>query len=219
MKYSKRYALISDFDGTITTRDAGDFILLHFRLVSKKDIDEGYSKNIPVEKWMKKYFCRAAKIKKNLIEKAVVSKIKLRPQFRETADFCLKNRIPFEITSGGVDLYSKPILKARKIKVKSFFGKFRYKGKKACIEYPYLKNMTLSQFKKSRVLHYQKKGFKVIFCGDAPNDLEAAKAADTAFASRFLPALLRREKKHYKRLVSFSGVLKILKKQISKRNQ
>lgn len=211
MKYYKGHALISDFDGTITKQDVGDFLLLHFKLVSKKDIDLGYSKNIPVEKWMKRYFILASKLKKKNLEKALL-KIKLRPKFKETALFCLKNKIPLEITSGGVDLYSKPIFKANKLKIKNFFGKFIKTGKSAKIEYPYLKGKTLSQFKKRRVLYYKKKGFKVIFCGDAPNDLAAAKAADEVFASRFLPKLLEKEKKPYKRLTSFSKVLKLLKK-------
>lgn len=212
MKYSKKYALITDFDGTITERDVGDFILLKFKLISKKEIDLGYLTDMPVEDWMKKHFAAAAKIKKEKIEKAVVSQIKLRPYFKKTAEFCRKNLIPLEIVSGGVDLYADPILKFHKLKVKSFFGKFKVKNNSVSITYPYLKNKTLSEFKKSRVEYYKKRGYSVIFCGDAPNDLPAAKTADTAFACRFLPALLKKEKKSYKRLKDFSEIFKILKK-------
>lgn len=212
MRYSKtRYAVISDFDGTITRRDVGDFLLLHFKLVKKKEIDLGYELNVPVEKWMTKYFSRIGKIKKDLIEKAVKKHISPRHLFRETALFCRRKKIPFEVVSGGVDLYANPFFQKEKLKMKTFFGSCRTKKGKAEIRYPYLKGISLSQFKKSRVEFYKKKGYTVIFCGDAPNDVPAAMTADIAFASRFLPSLLESKKVPYRRLIHFGPVLKILK--------
>ncbi|GAB4028400.1 MAG: hypothetical protein Fur0012_00660 [Elusimicrobiota bacterium] len=89
MQYSEnRYAIVSDFDGTITYKDVGDFLLLHFKLVKKREIDIGYELNVPVEKWMKEYFSRIGKVKKELIEKAVKKYISPRLFFRETVIFC-----------------------------------------------------------------------------------------------------------------------------------
>lgn len=211
MSLYKKFAIVSDFDGTITKIDAGDFLLVHFKLMKEREIELGYELNIPVEKWMKEYFSRIGAIKPSLIRKAIKEHIKPRPFFMDTAKYCLEKGIPFEVVSGGVDIYSKPFFNREKIKLKSFFGKCVISNGKARISYPYLKGISLSEFKKERVKYYKNKGHTVIFCGDAPNDLLAAKSADIVFAARMLPELLKKEKIKFFNLDSFQQVLKILK--------
>ncbi|GAB4028403.1 MAG: hypothetical protein Fur0012_00670 [Elusimicrobiota bacterium] len=113
--------------------------------------------------------------------------------------------------SGGVDLYANPLFQKEKLEIKTFFGSCAIKKGRAEIRYPYLKGISLSQFKKSRVEFYKKKGYTVIFCGDAPNDVPAAISADITFASRFLPSLLESRKTPYRRLTHFGPLLKMLK--------
>ena len=204
------YAIVSDFDGTITTRDVGDFLLLHFRLVTPEEIETGYGLNAPVGKWMKKFFRRIEKIPVREIEKAIYKRIKVKKGVRETMKICKNKGIPFEIASGGVDLYARPVFKKEQLKARSFFGKCRLVRGKAKIEYPFLKNMELSDFKRSRVDHYRKKGYTVIFCGDAPNDLKAALAADRVFADSRLYKICRERKIKCRKLSTFLPVLKII---------
>jgi len=213
MSLYKKFAIVSDFDGTITKVDAGDFLLVHFKLVKRKEIELGYELNIPVEKWMKDYFSRIGTIDASLIKKAIIKHIKPRLFFRETAKYCLKKEIPFEVVSGGVDIYSEPFFDREKIKLKTFFAKYSIRGRKAKISYPYLKGISLSEFKKKRVDYYKNKGYTVIFCGDAPNDLQAAKSADIVFAARMLPSLLKKEKTKFFHLKNFYQVLKLLRNQ------
>lgn len=198
-------AVVSDFDATITKKDVGDSLLLEFKKANYDEINSSYQMGIRVEEWMKIYFSRMKDVDHKEIENFVYNKVEARDGFYEFFSFLNVNRIPFELVSGGVDVYIEPFFKKHGIAVKGFYGLFR----NGAVEYPFLGDMTLSQFKAYRVTHYRKLGYTVIFLGDSQNDYEAALAADISFATLRLKDILSFQNKSF---LPFETLTEVLEK-------
>lgn len=205
-----KIALVTDFDGTITTRDVGDFLLLYFKLATFQEIEDSYRLGIKIEEWMKTYFSRMNKIKKEDVKKAVRENIKIRDGFKEVVEFLKKHNMPAEVVSGGVDLYIEEVFSIYNIDLKGFYGKFN-DGK---ISFDFLGSDTLSDFKAYRVDYYKNLGYKTIFCGDAVNDYKAAKKADIAFAALRLKEILKKENYPFKELNNFKELNEVLNESV-----
>jgi HAD superfamily phosphoserine phosphatase-like hydrolase len=186
----KGWAAVSDFDGTITLRDVGDHLLLHYGFADRKTIEESYAPGVKIEEYMKRVYA-GARLTGELISDFVLRKVAARRGFREFALFCEKAGVPFEIASGGIDLYADPFFAKHGVKVRSFFGRGRITRRGVALSYPFLRRMTLSDFKASRVKRFKKLGYRVVFFGDAPNDFKAAALADKAYAAGRLLRLCR----------------------------
>jgi 2-hydroxy-3-keto-5-methylthiopentenyl-1-phosphate phosphatase len=186
----KGWGAVSDFDGTITLRDVGDHLLLHYGFTDKKTIEESYSLKVRVEDFMKRAFAGAA-LSERVIADFVRERVKARRGFREFILFCEASGVPFEIASGGVDLYADPFFEKHGVSVKSFFGKAKVVKGGIKIDYPFLRRTDLSSFKASRVARMKRLGLKVVFFGDGPNDFKAATLADKAYATGRLLKLCR----------------------------
>ncbi len=211
MKRVNGWAAVSDFDGTITLRDVGDHLLLHYGFSDKKTIEASYSLKVRVEDFMKRAFAGASLTEKTIAD-FVREKVKARPGFRDFIFFCEKNSVPFEIASGGVNLYADPFFEKHGVKVKSFFGRARVVKGGIKIHYPFLKRLDLSTFKEDRVLRQKRAGRRVIFFGDGPNDLKAAAAADKVYAAGRLYKLCREHGIAASPLTNFSRAVNFLKK-------
>ncbi len=208
----KGWAAVSDFDGTITLRDVGDHLLLHYGFSDKKTIEESYSLKIRVEDFMKRAFA-GAKLSEEVIAAFVREKVKARPGFRNFILYCEKHGVPFEIASGGVDLYADPFFRKHGVTVKSFFGKARVVEGGIRIRYPFLRRTDLSSFKESRVKRFKRSGRRVVFFGDGPNDLKAAAAADKVYAAGRLLKLCRERGIKASPLTGFAPAVKFLRQQ------
>jgi len=211
VKQTKGWAAVSDFDGTITLRDVGDHLLLHYGFSDKKTIEESYSLKVRVEDFMKRAFA-GARLSEEVIAGFVREKVKARAGFSYFIFFCERAGIPFEIASGGMDLYADPFLKKHGVKVKSFFGRARVVREGIRITYPFLKRMDLSSFKASRVRRLKTAGYKVVFFGDGPNDLKAAGTADKVYAAGRLLKLCRERGIKASPLVSFTRAAGFIRK-------
>lgn len=208
----KGWAAVSDFDGTVTLRDVGDHLLLHYGFSDRKTIEASYSLKVRVEDFMKRAFAGAALTEK-VIADFVREKTRARPGFRDFVLFCESNGVPLEIASGGVDLYADPFFAKHGVKVKSFFGRARVVKNGIRIHYPFLKATDLSSFKASRVRRFKKAGRKVVFFGDGPNDLKAAVLADKVYAAGRLYRLCRERGIPAARLSDFGKATSFLRKQ------
>jgi 2-hydroxy-3-keto-5-methylthiopentenyl-1-phosphate phosphatase len=212
----KGWAAVSDFDGTITLRDVGDHLLLHYGFADKKTIDESYVSGVKVEDFMRSAFAGAALTRK-AIAAFVRKRVKARRGFREFMVFCETSGVPLEIASGGVDLYADPFFEKHGVKVRSFFGRGRAIKGGIRISYPFLRRLDLSAFKASRVLRQQRLGRKVVFFGDGPNDLKAAAAADKVYAAGRLYRLCRERGIPVSPLTDFKKAVNFIKKETSAR--
>ena len=197
------WAAVSDFDGTVTLRDVGDHLLLHYGFADRRTIEESYSLKVRVEDFMKRAFAGAA-LNEKVIADFVRARVKARRGFRDFVLFCEEAGVPFEIASGGVDLYSDPFFRKHGVKVRSFFGRARVVKGGIRISYPFLRRTDLTTFKASRVLRHKRAGRRVVFFGDGPNDLKAAAAADKVYAAGRLYRLCRERGIAASRLTDFS---------------
>ena len=177
--------MVADFDGTITLRDVGDSLLLRFGAATKKEIAASYAFGVAMDKWMRRIFLKL-RVSQKRIQAHVRASTRLRNGFKEFTAFCAANSVPFEIASGGIDLYAEPVFSKYRLKARSFFGKARVTGAGVKITYPFLKGRTLDGFKALRVARLRRLGYRVIFCGDGTTDLQAARAADKVFAAKKL---------------------------------
>jgi len=184
-----KFAVVTDFDGTITTRDMGDAICLHFGAADRRDIELSSVPGECVKHWMTKLF---HKLKQNPgeVHRFVLKTAKARPGFAQAARALSKAGIPFEIASGGLNLYIEPLLDKWKTgKIKIFCGKAVFGKNGYIVRYPW--KMKVDEMKASRVRYYQKQGRRVVFCGDASSDFKAAKTADIVFAHGKLMKMCR----------------------------
>ncbi len=196
------WAAVSDFDGTITLRDVGDHLLLHYGFADRRTIEESYSLKVRVEDFMKRAFAGAA-LSERTIADFVRKKVRARAGFREFAVFCERSGVPFEIASGGVDLYADPFFRKHGVRVRSFFGRARVVKGGIRVSYPFLRRSALSDFKASRVARFRKAGRRVVFFGDGPNDFKAARLADKVYAAGRLYRLCRERGVPASRLTDF----------------
>lgn len=200
-----KLAVVSDFDATLTKKDVGDSLLIEFKKADIKEIELSYQMGFKVEEWMKIYFSRMKDIPFTEIERFVIEKVEPRDGFLDFFSFLTENKIPFEIVSGGVDAYIEPFFKKYAISPKGFYGIF----KDGVVSYPFLGDMTLSQFKASRVVHYKNLGYAVVFLGDSQNDYEASLVADIRFATLRLKDILAAKKESF---FSFETLNEVLEK-------
>ena len=197
--------MVTDFDGTVTLKDVGDVLLIHFKAATRKEIDLSCAPGVKMKEWMKKYF-RPLKIPKKDIEAYVLASARLRGGFREFHKFCAGACVPLEIVSGGVDLYLDCLLKKWGLKVKAFYGRTRFTPKGLLVDYPCMKGSTLDAFKAARVRHYRRLGCRVAFCGDGATDIKAARAADAVFATKRLRTFCQKAGIPNRRLKNFHAV-------------
>ena len=216
MKYHARkrgagkWAVVTDFDATVTTRDIGDSIIGHFKAASAKEIRDSYRPGVAVEKWMEEVFERINAGPKE-IRKFVLDTAVMRSGFGKFLGLCKRREIPVEIVSGGLDIYVTPLFKKWEIKIRSFFGTSSWVNGRIKIRYPFLRTMTLEEFKASRVKAFQDKGHRVVFLGDGTSDYLAACFADAVFATRKLYSLCRENGMPARRLVDFHSVMRTLR--------
>lgn len=206
-----KYALITDFDGTITTQDIGNALCIHYGLTSPEKIEKAYNSKADAREWMKSHF-GSVKTTKEEFEKIILEKALVRPGFRDLCLYAKAHDIPFEIASGGLDIYIKPVLDAfdcNQITIGSVKGVIKPEGIE--VTFPAYKGLSMEEFKKSRVEHYKNAGCKVIFFGDGPGDFEAAKTADLVFATSRLENLLKERGVKYIHFEDYTSALDLLR--------
>ncbi|MCX7641113.1 MAG: haloacid dehalogenase-like hydrolase, partial [Elusimicrobiales bacterium] len=192
-------------------RDVGDMLLLEFNKATLNEIEESYNFGIKVEEWMKIYFSRMKDVSLTKIDEFVINKVEARDGFVDMISFFSKMRIPFEVVSGGLDIYIKPFMKKYGVYFSGFYGIFN----NGVVDYPFLNNMTLSQFKASRVIYYRSIGYTVAFLGDSPNDYDAAMACDIRFVTLKLKDIFSKEGKTHISYESLKDVIKVINETIS----
>ena len=206
----KKFAIITDFDGTITTRDIGNALCTHFGTMQPgKEIKDYDTKEDPAI-WFNKFFS-PIKVNQEEFESIILSYAVVKKGFDKLVLFVKEHKIPFEIVSGGLDIYIKPILKKHNLPPLPIYcvrGTLGPKGIK--VAFPDYPEIALDDFKAQRVKYYKNKGYTTVFLGDGLVDLEAAKQADILFATGYLAELCKRYNIVYREFEDFTKLLKIL---------
>lgn len=209
-----RWAVVADFDGTVTTFDVGDALCLHFKAATKEEVEASYDPSVSVPRWMQQYL-GAISASPLEIRKFLRKSVCPRKGLTSFTAFCRRERVPFEIASGGVDLYIAPLVRQWKLgSVKVSCGGHRRVQGGYRLSYPMLRGCSLEEFKASRVKALRRAGYKVVFCGDGPSDFPAARVADAVFARHRLLLICRANGVKARPLVSFDAITSFISKKV-----
>lgn len=211
------WAVVLDFDGTITTHDVADSILNEFGGLSRRMINASYDPGVVTERWVRDMF-RRVKAEPDRLKRFVRRTAKARPGFHEFVSRCRELAIPVEIVSGGLDLYLDLLLGDwGHSHLPRYRATSRMTKSGLSVRYGYLKGSTLDDFKRGRVLAHRRAGRRVLFAGDGTSDIAAAKSADAAFARGHLWKHLRAGGTEARPLRTFHAPRRLLESECSPR--
>lgn len=214
----KGYALVTDFDGTIS---ADDF----FNMVASCFLDE--KALAPWQEYLsgrKSHFDALKEIFSGLkilssekeLREAVLA-IPVDPAFAAVAGLCRQRGIPIYICSAGCDYYIKLLIgdllqkySLHLVTNSCLFtpGQGLLMHKPAADDPFFDKETGIS--KAAVVRQLKADGFKVVYAGDGRPDLAAAQAADVVFARKTLLELCRRKEIKTKSFPDFNAVYSYL---------
>ncbi len=211
------WSVVLDFDGTITQDDVADSILNEFGGLTRRMINASYDPSVITEDWVRSMFLRV-KEKPARLRRFIRETAKARDGFHEFVGRCREMNVKVEVVSGGLDLYLDLLLSDwGHDHLPTYRASSRMTKKGLLVRYSYLKGATLDAFKRNRVVLHQKAGRRVLFAGDGTSDIEAATAADAAFARSHCLRHLRARGKTVRPLRSFDAPLRLLEKECSRR--
>ena len=187
-----KFALVSDFDGTISDDD------FFFYITDK------YSNQISLEPWqqyldgkkthfdaLKEIFAQLC-IDKNEFDK-LVQKVRIDHKFFKAAELCNQLSIPLCICSAGCDYYIRILIgdELKKYNITLITNPSSYdevSGLKLLrpSDELYYYDFDTGVAKNKVVKKLQNEGYKVIYCGDGIPDFGASKIADVVFAKKTL---------------------------------
>ena len=117
------FAVLSDFDGTITEIDTAvivfnKFINGNWRIFNEQ-LDRG---EITLEQCMREQFSMI-KAPKSVILNELELDNSFRPSFEELVHFCIDDQVPFEIVSAGLDFVINHLLEVKGLMAKPEFAR------------------------------------------------------------------------------------------------
>lgn len=210
-------ALISDFDGTITTDDFFHLAIKHFLHQSDLQSWNHYlDRKISHFEAISGIFDKIHIPEQELIH--FIQQIPVQEFFVETFYFCKKNNIRFIIISAGASYYIEIILKHLNILEQTeFYANNSYYNQKEglILIKPDIYNIYYSKeygvSKKKCVELLKHEGYHCIFAGDGGPDLKAAKVADIVFARGRLKQLCDELNIPYHNFYTYNEIYEFLK--------
>ncbi len=185
-----KYALVSDFDGTISFDDF--FYFAFEKYLTKNDLEpwgEYINGNKTHFEALNEIYNKIKAPKDELDE--FIKEIKIDDAFFKTFDLCEEKSIPFYIVSAGCDYYIKITLGEMLKKITLITNSGSYSQETGLVLSPqpidspyYDKNVGVN--KRAVVEELKEKGYSVIFAGDGYPDVEPAMASDVVFARKHL---------------------------------
>ncbi len=196
--------VFSDFDGTITEKDALMSIVEHFAPPIWKDIwKKIFTREITISEGVKQLFHLIPSSKREEIIHWVLENIKIREGFEEFLRFLDKKGIPFVVVSGGLDFYINPLLEPYKDYIYAIYAnKALFNERYINVEFIYKCNHVCSEDCGMCKPYIMEKFYKNqrpwIYIGDSITDLTAASVSDIIFARDYLAKTLQSLKiKHF----------------------
>ena len=187
----KKYAIVIDFDGTITGNDMGLAVMIEFGAPGWEEGIEKYRagefNSMELHRW-EVGFLPAARAKE--MRERAADEAEIRPGLRELVEYAAANEIPVEIASCGWSFYISAILK------RHGFGEIPFTSVSANFDGGEFATYGLSPgathcevngvCKCDRVRPHQEAGVTVIYVGDGLSDFCVAAQSDMVFARRTL---------------------------------
>ena len=187
------YALLTDFDGTVTTINVLDSLYEQFA---------GPSYPIHMERWNRGEISTMEEIEKVFSTvkasrqgmEAFLRTVNIDPGFKPLLGYCREKTYPFAIVSDGLRWYIDYVLNAHGIeRTNVYAGDIFFEEEGFRFEYPWFDPAfpLRSTAKPVIVKEYQRRGHRVIFVGDGLSDVEAAEIADVVYAKDVLLEISR----------------------------
>lgn len=193
---SMSFAVMVDFDGTITATDASYAILDKFGQGDWYSIEErAYAHEITILEALRLQ-ARMVKVSMEEAEAFLKDKIQMREGFREFAQWCSDNKIPIEICSDGFDFTIEVLLKYWGLDWIPYTSNRTVPSEQGTtIEFPHHRdtcpinaNCKCSHLERLKGAHDT-----VIFIGDGTTDECVSKKADLVFARDKLLEICQKE--------------------------
>jgi 2,3-diketo-5-methylthio-1-phosphopentane phosphatase len=225
---SQKIKIFCDFDGTITTKDVGEYMFEEFG-----DIEKAYE---IFQRWVKKeidyaqvWTELAEQIKDLKAEEldAFLETIDIQYGFSEFIQFCKSNNFEFTILSDGMDYYIKKILNHNKFEDLNFFSNnfvFTSEGPKFSFPYTDEECKDCATCKRNILIDKSSDDDITIYIGDGLSDTCPAQYVDFIFAKKSLLKFCEKERISYYPFKNFKDVIARIKpmlekKRIKKRHQ
>jgi len=192
---AKKWAVLTDFDGTITREDVAEAILEEFAPEAWWEIEELHrARKIGTRESMARQFALVRAREADILD-FVGAHARLDETFRDFVEFCRKRGMRLEIVSEGLDLYVHHLLRMWSIDIPVRTNHVTFEDGRARISYPYADaTCTLcGTCKLLRLFELRTEGYKVAYVGDGHSDLCPAIEADLVFAKAELADLCREE--------------------------
>jgi 2-hydroxy-3-keto-5-methylthiopentenyl-1-phosphate phosphatase len=176
--------IFSDFDGTITTVDTAELVLVNFAegdwWIHNNQLKQG---EITLEECMERQY-GSIKASEEEILSELEMYVQLRPYFIELVNLCHHGDIPFIVVSAGLDFVIRHFLNLHGVmdKVQVCAAETFFNGKRFRLTLPRMKYKKSMDFKDDLVRYQKELGRKVIYIGDGLSDYQAVKIADQVFA-------------------------------------
>lgn len=183
-----KYAILFDFDDTITTINVLDTLYEMFG---------GPSTRYHMERWrlgeistmeeLDQIFDTVKSTREEM--EAFLRTVELDPGFKALLAFCQELDYPFAIVSDGLRWYIDFILNSHGVEgIKVYAGEIIFLEKGFRFEFPWYDPAfpLRSTAKPTIVKDYQSQGYEVVFVGDGLSDVEAAEVADVVYAKDVL---------------------------------
>jgi len=196
---SKRIAIISDFDGTISKRDVGHHFFGTYIPEKKKWLEL-------LERWKMGLISSRECLESELeLVQATrddldvfIANEGIDPYFRDFADFCRKRGFELIVVSDGLDYYIEWLLIQNSLGSISFYANHLVlsDGTLERIEFPYYNKLNCDlcgNCKRYHIEEMKKKGYFVVYVGNGLSDRCPSEYADLVFAKGELMEHCRRE--------------------------
>jgi 2-hydroxy-3-keto-5-methylthiopentenyl-1-phosphate phosphatase len=207
-----------DFDGTITMSDNIVAIMKHFKPEGAEEIiDEIVNGRVSIRKGVGDMFALFPSSMKDEIVKFVMESAGIRPGFAELLSYCMEAKIPFYVTSGGIDFFLLPLLSPFNIEPDHIYcNASDFNGDRIRIVWPHPCDehcLTDCGMCKTRVIRsFPSDQYQRILIGDSITDFEAAKLADTIFARSHLATRCRETQVPFHEYETFHDVVGVLRR-------
>jgi 2-hydroxy-3-keto-5-methylthiopentenyl-1-phosphate phosphatase len=182
------WAVVCDFDGTATTEDIGDQVVLRFASAGHYEAQEALYQAgaFPFSGLLTRIF---EGIEAGPEEVAAFARevAVFRPGFERFVEACRAGGRPFVVCSAGLDAYITPVLErlspALRGHVDVVSNLARFEGERLRVAFHEAGDCGVCGTCKANVVRrLQGAGYKVLFCGDGTSDRHGAGAADAVFA-------------------------------------
>ncbi len=205
---ASRVAVLSDFDGTITTSDVAEAILARFAPPEWWAIEELHrARKLGTRETMARQFALLHGSPGPWID-FVRAEARMDPAFPAFLRFCRERGIIVEIVSEGLDFYVFDLMEMWDLDVPVRTNRTTFEGGRVRIEYPFADpGCTLcGMCKLRRLFELRVAGHRVVYVGDGDSDLCPAVEADVVFAKERLAELCDAESIPYHRFESFADI-------------